>query len=52
MTIPGPGAEALARRCGTRTLTMASYHLAEPPGAAGSIASWTARAASGTGGSR
>ena len=52
MRIPGPGAEALARRCGARSLMVASYHLAESPGAAGSIASWTARAAGGTGGGR
>jgi hypothetical protein len=52
MRIPGPGAEVLARRCGTRSLMVASYHLAEWPGAAGSIASWTARAAGGTGGGR
>jgi hypothetical protein len=48
MTIPG--AEALARPCGARNLMVASYHLAESPGAAGSIASWTPRAADGSGG--
>jgi hypothetical protein len=50
MTIPGPGAEAMVRRCGARSLMVSSYHLAEPPGAAGSIASWTTRAADSTGG--
>jgi hypothetical protein len=52
MTSRGPGAEALARRCGTRSLMVASYHLAEPPGTARSIAPWAARAAGGTGGGR
>ena len=50
MTIPGPGAEASARRYRARSLMVASYHLTESPGTAGSIASWTAPAAGGTGG--
>jgi hypothetical protein len=50
MTIPGTGAQALARRRGARSVMVASYHLTESPVAAGSIASWTARAAGGTGG--
>jgi hypothetical protein len=50
MTILGPGAEALARPRGANSLMVPSYHLAEPPGAAGSIGSGTARAAWDTGG--
>ena len=52
MTVLGPHAEALARRCGARSLMVASYQLAEPPGAAGSMASGTAGAAYDTGGGR